>query len=170
MKKILMLILSLIFAVSLIGCGGTKEQPKQETKKEVKQEVKEEPLNKINFNGSIDPTTVKTGKKIVVAVEVENLDETKPINGIRLLFSNSKFLEDGLTIANIMNGGVQDGRSVKWNIQIPPKEKRAFQIIGKANKVGSYESVIQIKPIEGTKTYSDKDGNEELNAKFTVTQ
>lgn len=173
-KKILTILLSLIVVGSFTACGGSKTTATNTSTTNTTQEPKqEESLVKINFNGSITPTVVKAGEKVVIAVQVENLDGSKTIDGIRLLFSNTKFLEDGLTIVNIMSGGVQDGRSFKWQnegMKIAPKEKRTFQIVAKANKPGAYSSIIQIKPIDGIKNYSDPDGNEELNAKFTVTQ
>jgi hypothetical protein len=171
-KKILGLLLVFILVGSLSGCGGSSNRTSQTTQTQTQTQAQEQ-LVKISFDGSITPNVVKSGEKVVIAVTVENLDDAKTIENVRLLFSSSSFLNDGLAIVNVMSQGTQDGRSFTWQsdlTKIPPKEKRTFQIVATANKPGTYTSVIQIKPASGTQNYSDNDGNEELNAKIVVTE
>jgi hypothetical protein len=167
-KKVLGLLLVFILVGSLSGCGGSSNRTSQTTQAQA-----QEQLVKISFNGAITPNVVKSGEKVVIAVTVENLDDAKTIENVRLLFSSSSFLNDGLAIVNVMSQGTQDGRSFTWQsdlTKIPPKEKRTFQIVATANKPGTYTSIIQIKPASGTQNYSDNEGNEELNAKIVVTE
>jgi hypothetical protein len=126
---------------------------------------------KLDFAGSIDPMIATIGDKVVIKIDIQNLDTLKTLDATRILFSDTKFLNNGLIIVNVMSGGIQDGRSFKWindGMKIPPLEKRSFQIVAQANKPGKYESIIQITPIEGGLPYEDSYGNSELVAKLTV--
>ena len=128
-------------------------------------------LPKVNIAGSVTPTVAQKGDKVVIKIDVENLDSSKTIDGIKLLFSDTKFLEQGLVIVNVMSGGIQNGRAFVWQLEgakIPPKEKRSYQIVAQANTPGTYQSIIQIKPPSTGQVYSDPEGNEELNAKLVV--
>lgn len=161
-----------IFAI--ISCGIIFHKAYEADETNNKQRKQKIELQKINFQGSINPSVARVGDVVLIKVEVENLGN-KPINDIKLLFSDKSFIEKGLTITNVMDSGTQDGRGFKWNndiMRIPPKEKRTFQISAKANKPGKYETIIQIKPMNATgmETYSDSSGNEELKAKMVVTQ
>lgn len=149
-------------------------QPEVKTVAEIpknEQKEVEAKLPKINFTGEVKPSIAKIGEKVVIRVDIENLSDTETINEVRLLFSDDNFLNQGLVITNIMNGGKQDGRSFLWKdndlMNIPPKQKRSFNIIANANKAGNYKSIISIK--KGSQIYSDPEGNEELVAKLVVT-
>lgn len=148
----------------------TQQQSSAETAKKQQLEAAKE-LPKVNFTGQITPTVAQKGSKVVIRVDVENLDKEKTIENVRLLFSDSDFLEQGLIIANVMSGGQQDGRAFLWQnegMKIKPGEKRSFQIVAQANKPGKYQSIIQIKDAKSSKDYKDTSNNSELVAKLTV--
>ncbi|MDD4600437.1 hypothetical protein SDC9_05966 [bioreactor metagenome] len=168
-----------IIAISFIlgGCGNSddKKAVQQTTKQsnEVKKQQAEatKELPKINFTGQINPTVAQKGSKVVIRIDVENLDKEKTIDNVRLLFSDSDFLEQGLIIVNVMSGGQQDGRAFVWQnegMKMKPGEKRSFQIVAQANKPGKYQSIIQIKDAKSSKEYKDPSNNSELVAKLTV--
>ncbi|HBJ2612298.1 TPA: hypothetical protein LA742_000714 [Clostridium botulinum] len=173
-RKKLNKIAIIVFIFAMIFLGFILHKANEADKTNKKQKTQKIELQEINFQGSINPSVSRVGDTVLIKVEVENLGD-KPINDIKLLFSNKNFIEEGLTITNVMDNGIQDGRGFKWNndiMKIPPKEKRTFQISAKANKPGKYETIIQIKPMNATgmEIYSDPSGNEELKAKMVVTQ
>jgi len=146
----------------------SKEKADADAKIKAEEEAKN--LPKVNFSGSVDPAIAQKGDKVLIKVDVENLDESKSIDGIKLLFSDKKFLEQGLIIVNVMSGGVQDGRAFNWKSEatnIPPKGKRSYQIVAQANTPGTYESIIQVES-PSFQIYSDPEGNSELSAKLVV--
>jgi hypothetical protein len=140
---------------------------------ETQEQQQEEVLPKIDFSGSVQPSLATVGEKVVIKVQITNLDSTYTIDGIRLLFSDEDFLEQGLIIVNVMSGGEKDtSRSFKWNsdlMKIAPKQTKSFVIVAQANIPGDYESIISIKEATGLRIYSDTQGNEELVAKLIVT-
>lgn len=126
---------------------------------------------KVNIAGAVTPSIAQKGEKVIIKIDVENLDANKTIDGVRLLFSDMKFLDQGLIIVNVMSGGIQDGRAFVWQgemANIPPKGKRSYQIVAQANNPGTYQSIINIKSPSTGLPYSDPEGNEELNAKLVV--
>lgn len=145
-------------------------EPQTQRVATIKEEVKNN-LPKIKFAGQVNPVVVTRGSKVVIKIDVENLDKEKTIDNIRLLFSDSDFLEQGLVIVNVMSGGQQDGRAFVWQnelAKIKPGEKRSFQIVAQANKPGKYNSVISIKDVKSGKIYEELNGNAELVANLTV--
>ncbi len=128
-------------------------------------------LPKVEFAGQVSPRVAARGDKVIIRIDVKNLDSSRTIEGLRILFSSSDFLDEGLAIVNVMSGGIQDGRAFVWQnegTKIPPREQRSFQIVGKANRPGKYESIIQIKDQRTAQVYEDPQGNSELVAKLTV--
>ncbi|QAT40833.1 hypothetical protein [Clostridium sp. JN-9] len=150
-----------------------EQQKKKATEEKAKEQAEakkiQEEMPKINFTGKINPQIAKTGEKVVISVEIENTSKNKSIKGIKLVFSNKDLLEKGLVITNIMNGGTKNGRDINWNIEIPPKEKRTFNIIASANEPGEYETVITFGEYNGFVYYQSPDGNDELDGKLIVT-
>lgn len=145
----------------------------EEAQKELKTSTMKGDLPKINFSGEVKPLIASSGNKVVIKIDIENLSDKVTIDDVRLLFSDKSFISEGLTIVNIMNGGQQDtDRSFLWKgvplIEIPPKEKRSFQIVAQAKTPGNYKSVISIK--SNSKVFSNPQGNEELVAGLTVLQ
>lgn len=145
----------------------------EEEQKELKTSTMKGELPKINFSGEILPSLATKGEKVVVKIDIENLSDKVTIDDVRLLFSDKSFISEGLTVVNIMSGGQQDtDRSFTWKgvslMEVPPKEKRSFQIITQAKNLGSYKSIISIK--SNSKVFSDPEGNEELTAKLVVFQ
>lgn len=123
---------------------------------------------KIDFSGTVDPSFVQQGEKVVITFTIENLDETQTIEGMRILFANKAFLEKGLTIVNVMSGGAYHGRAFEWKndlMGIPPKEKRNFVIVATANQPGRYESAVTFLNPTGTKPF---EAEEELKATLIV--
>lgn len=179
----------IICIVAFHSCGSNKKVDKNNTKQttvQQKQQVKkeetkkaenaeaeakkvQEEMPKINFKGVINPQLAQRGEKVVITVEIENTDNNKTIKGIKMIFSNKNLLEKGLVITNIMNGGTRDGRDVFWNIEIPPKEKRAFNIVASANEPGEYETAITFGEYNGFVNYQSPDGKDELDGKLVVT-
>lgn len=72
-----------------------------------------------------------------------------------------------------MSGGVQESdQSFIWKgtpiAEIPPHEKRTYNIVTYAKEAGNYNSLIILKSGSKFNTFSDPEGNEELSAKLTV--
>ncbi|MZK51866.1 hypothetical protein [Clostridium beijerinckii] len=146
-----------------------KEAAEKKEKEQAEAKKIQEAIPKINFTGKINPQIVQSGGKVVISVEIENTSVDTTIKGIKLLFSNKNILDKGLVITNIMNGGVRDDRKINWNIEIPPKEKRTFNIVATANEPGEYETAITFGEYNGSVYYKSPDGNEELDGKLVVT-
>lgn len=124
---------------------------------------------KVDFTGKVEPSTARKGQKVVMTIEVTNQDNSKTIDGMRILFANEDFVKKGLVITNVMSGGVQDGRAFEWTnslMQIKPGEKRDFVIVAQANVPGNYESVVTLVNPTGKTAFDDQ--NQELKAKLTV--
>ena len=149
------------------------EKKAKEEQKELKTSTMKGELPKINFSGEVSPSLATKGEKVVIKIDIENLSDKVTIDDVRLLFSDKSFVSEGLTVVNIMSGGQQDtDRSFTWKgvplMEVPPKEKRSFQIVTQAKNPGNYKSIISIK--SNSKVFSDPEGNEELTAKLVVLQ
>lgn len=147
-----------------------KQEQIAEQKKEV-QEKKEEEAKKppvVNFSGNIDPTSANVGSKVVIKVNIENTSSTKTIKGVHLYFGDKKFIKEGLNVVNVMNGGKEFGNTFIWNINIVPKESCSFNIICEAVKVGTYNTDILLKDVDGYDLIN-KDGNSQLNGQIIIT-
>lgn len=144
--------------------GSSLGQPEEGSQPTQERPLPEKP--KVDFSGWVEPPVASTGEKVIIHFDVENLSEDQSLNGMRILFANSRFLTEGLVIVNVMSGGVQDGRAFEWSMEIPAKEKRSYQIVAYANEVGNYESVITLQ--SDGHWLEDPEGNSELLAKLTV--
>lgn len=124
---------------------------------------------KISFTGKIEPSVLHPGEKAVLTFEVINEDAQRPLEGLRILFADSGLISKGLTIVNVMSGGICDGRAFEWKnelMKIPPGSKRDFVIVAQANEPGSYESVVTLVNPMGVAPFDDQ--GQELNAKLLV--
>lgn len=145
------------------------DNPTQAITKPIEKPV--EHSKNIDVTGKVEPSIATKGEKVVITIEVTNLDKTQPINGMRILFADSSFIDKGLSIVNVMSGGTQDGRAFVWNnelMKIPPKEKRDFVIVAKANETGSYESTITFGTPSSPNSIMYDYFDQELKAKLIV--
>lgn len=177
MDKKTLIVAGVLFVIAItyqIFGPDVHEDKKSSSSVEIAKKQQEEPtkeLPKVNFTGQINPSVATKGSKVVIRIDIENLDKEKTIENVRLLFSDSDFLEQGLIIVNVMSGGQQDGRAFVWQnegMRMKPGEKRSFQIVAQANKPGKYQSIIQIKDAKSSREYKDPSNNSELVTKLTV--
>lgn len=163
-----------LIVLSLLLGGKNKQSSEAfkqglEAGKQAASPAQKEPLPKIEFSGKVEPALTKKGEKVVITFDVTNTDESKTIEGMRILFANEDFLKKGLVIVNVMSGGQQDGRAFQWTndlMKIAPKGKRSFVIVATANEPGNYESVVTFRSPTLTTTFDDQ--GQELKAKLTV--
>lgn len=149
----------------------SEETNQEETAKETAEEETTEELAEVDFSGAITPSVALVGEKVVVEVTVENLDTSKVVDGLRLVFSGELF-EEALVVTGVMNGGIQESDSAfEWDMAVPPGETITYTIVGTANEPGNYEGTVILKPpSEATvDTYVGQGGTEQLGYSLAVT-
>ncbi|GAB4146975.1 MAG: hypothetical protein OHK0017_08120 [Patescibacteria group bacterium] len=149
------------------------KESKEPTPEELSAQAEEKRKPDLDISGEITPTVATRGEKVVIKVNVENKDKTKTINGVRLKFLNSDFINKGLVIVNVI-GGRQDGDQFIFDtplMTMAPGEKRVLNIVANAKEAGSYESTIMTTPILGQEKYTEfnfPDGKPELVASLKI--